>query len=87
MAACAARANQRRALLGKGQWYAVGLLGPSGAVAQRQLPCKPISSKEREGEQLTQLFHDHFKQLYGRLPSGKMELLQHVDSSVWLSGP
>jgi hypothetical protein len=25
------------------------------------------------------IFHDHFKQLYGRLPSGKMGVLQHVE--------
>jgi hypothetical protein len=25
------------------------------------------------------IFHDHFKQLYGRLPSGKMEVLQHAE--------
>jgi hypothetical protein len=25
------------------------------------------------------IFHGHFKQLYGRLPSGKMGVLQHVE--------
>jgi hypothetical protein len=24
------------------------------------------------------IFHDHFKQLYGRAPSGKMEVLKHI---------
>jgi hypothetical protein len=28
------------------------------------------------------IFHDHFKQLYGRAPSGKMEVLKHVSKHI-----
>jgi hypothetical protein len=32
------------------------------------------------------IFHDHFKQLYGRLPPGKMGVLQHVEQQRVFTG-